>query len=135
MHISSLYQVNEPVIFGDDEGLDPQHETAEGNASTKDAGDFNSMRTIEVKTYTEVSAVPKSVCYDNFTMLIHLKAPLTSGRQNRNQNHAESLQSFQYSRALVDLVRILDVSGSISGTKLALLKRANGVCNPECWPT
>ncbi|CAK7332289.1 unnamed protein product [Dovyalis caffra] len=138
-HISSLYQVNEPATFGDDEGLDPQHETAEGNASTQDVGDVDSMGTVEVKTYTEVSAVPKSVSYDNFTILIHLKAPLTSGRQNRNQNrnqnHAESPQSSEDSRALVDLVTVLDVSGSMSGTKLALLKRAMGFVIQNLGPS
>lgn len=134
-HISSHYQANEPAIFDDDEDLDPQHETAEGNTSTKDAGDVNSVRTVEVFTYTEVSAVPKSVSYDNFTILIHLKAPLTSGRQNRNWNHAESPQSSQDSRAPVDLVTVLDVSGSMSGTKLALLKRAMGFVIQNLGPS
>lgn len=133
-HISSHYQANEPAIFDDDEDLDPQHETAEGNA-TKDAGDVNSVRTVEVFTYTEVSAVPKSVSYDNFTILIHLKAPLTSGRQNRNWNHAESPQSSQDSRTPVDLVTVLDVSGSMSGTKLALLKRAMGFVIQNLGPS
>lgn len=134
-HISSHYQANEPAIFDDDEDLDPQHDTAEGNTSTKDAGDVNSVRTVEVFTYTEVSAVPKSVSYDNFTILIHLKAPLTSGRQNRNWNHAESPQSSQDSRAPVDLVTVLDVSGSMSGTKLALLKRAMGFVIQNLGPS
>jgi Mg-chelatase subunit ChlD len=134
-HISSHYQANEPAIFDDDEDLDPQHETAEGNTSTQDAGDVNSVRTVEVFTYTEVSAVPKSVSYDNFTILIHLKAPLTSGRQNRNWNHAESPQSSQDSRAPVDLVTVLDVSGSMSGTKLALLKRAMGFVIQNLGPS
>ncbi|KAG6736972.1 hypothetical protein POTOM_060081 [Populus tomentosa] len=134
-HISSHYQANEPAIFDDDEDLDPQQETAEGNASTKDAGDVNSVRTVEVFTYTEVSAVPKSVSYDNFTILIHLKAPLTSGRQNRNLNHAESPQSSQDSRTPVDLVTVLDVSGSMSGTKLALLKRAMGFVIQNLGPS
>lgn len=134
-HISSHYQANEPAIFDDDEDLDPQHETAEGNTSTKDAGDVNSVRTVEVFTYTEVSAVPKSVSYDNFTILIHLKAPLTSGRQNRNWNHAESPQSSQDSRTPVDLVTVLDVSGSMSGTKLALLKRAMGFVIQNLGPS
>lgn len=134
-HISSHYQAIEPAIFDDDEDLDPQHETAEGNTSTKDAGDVNSVRTVEVFTYTEVSAVPKSVSYDNFTILIHLKAPLTSGRQNRNWNHAESPQSSQDSRTPVDLVTVLDVSGSMSGTKLALLKRAMGFVIQNLGPS
>lgn len=134
-HISSHYQANEPAIFDDDEDLDPQHETAEGNAPTNDAGDVNSVRTVEVFTYTEVSAVPKSVSYDNFTILIHLKAPLTSGRQNRNWNHAESPQSSQDSRTPVDLVTVLDVSGSMSGTKLALLKRAMGFVIQNLGPS
>lgn len=134
-HISSHYQANEPAIFDDDEDLDPQHETPEGNAPTKDAGDVNSVRTLEVFTYTEVSAVPKSVSYDNFTILIHLKAPLTSGRQNRNWNHAESPQSSQDSRTPVDLVTVLDVSGSMSGTKLALLKRAMGFVIQNLGPS
>lgn len=132
--ISSLYHVHEPAIFDDDETLDQQHEIAEKNMSAKDAGDNNSNGKIEVKTYPEVSAVPRLASHDNFAILINLKAPRTSGRQN-SRNHTELPPMSQNSRAPVDLVTVLDVSGSMSGTKLALLKRAMGFVIQNLGPS
>ncbi|CBI16335.3 unnamed protein product, partial [Vitis vinifera] len=80
-HISSLFHAHEPAVFDDDEVLDHQPESTERSSSTRDI-DNNSIGAIEVKTYPEVSAVPRSTSHNNFTVLIHLKAPLTSGRQN-----------------------------------------------------
>ncbi|XWS74306.1 hypothetical protein CRYUN_Cryun02cG0203500 [Craigia yunnanensis] len=131
--ISSLFHASEPGTFDDDEVLDQQHETTEENVFANDSTKNNSIGAIEVKTYPEVSAVPRATCHNNFAILIHLKAPHTSGGQNgRNQTIFPPTQN---SRAPVDLVTVLDVSGSMAGTKLALLKRAMGFVIQHLGPS
>nr|KYP50029.1 Uncharacterized protein sll0103 family [Cajanus cajan] len=83
----------------------------------------NAINKMEIRIYPEVSAVPKSASHDNFAVLIHLKAPRRKQNSDRNNNESPSAQN---SRAPIDLVTVLDVSGSMSGTKIALLKRAMG---------
>lgn len=122
--IASLFHAPEPAIYDDDEELEQQPEIREKSTSIADAADDDCTGTVEVKTYPEVSAVPRSSFHDNFTVLIHLKAPHISGRQNGSRNHTTLPSICQNSRASVDLVTVLDVSGSMAGTKLALLKRA-----------
>ncbi|KNA16456.1 hypothetical protein SOVF_089170 [Spinacia oleracea] len=117
-NISPTYRVAEPAIFDDDDLIDEQHSFREQSAH--DASDDSSNRRVEIRTCAEVSAIAKSASYNNFTVLIHLKAPVA--RISYNDANASS----QNSRAPVDLVTVLDVSGSMAGTKLALLKRAMG---------
>ncbi|XWS53298.1 hypothetical protein CRYUN_Cryun11dG0144900 [Craigia yunnanensis] len=132
--ISSLFHASERGTFDDDEVLDQQHETTEENIFAKDATKNNSIGAIEVKTYPEVSAVPRATCHNNFAILIHLKAPHTSGGLNsRNQTIFSPMT--QNSRAPVDLVTVLDVSGSMAGTKIALLKRAMGFVIQHLGPS
>lgn len=132
--ISSLFHTPEPVIFDDDESLDHQPEVSKKSASVEDSCDNNSNGMIEVKTFPEVPAVQRSASHDNFNVLIHLKAPLTSGRHNSSRNQT-LLPVFQNSRVPVDLVTVLDVSGSMAGTKLALLKRAMGFVVQNLGPS
>jgi hypothetical protein len=65
---------------------------------------------VEIKTYSEFQAIQQSVTQKVFSILICLKAP-------------KSLDSVN-SRAPLDLVTVLDVSSSMKGAKLALLKSA-----------
>ncbi|OIW09133.1 hypothetical protein TanjilG_11271 [Lupinus angustifolius] len=108
--------VPEPAIFDDDESLDQHTATTQINNNAET--DRSLINTMEIKTNPEVSAVSKSASHDNFAVLIHLKAP------KRNITESSSPTSVQNSRAPIDLVTVLDVSGSMAGTKLALLKRA-----------
>lgn len=94
----------EPSMFNDDEPLEQQQLVF----SRKSLENNNLM---ELKIYPEVSAVPRAESREEFDVLVHLRA---AGMVNGN------------ARAPLDLVTVLDISGSMAGTKLALLKKAMG---------
>ncbi|CAN6282842.1 unnamed protein product [Urochloa humidicola] len=71
-----------------------------------DVGEF------DLKTHCEFSAVAKDASRDNFAVLVHAKAPEAAAEE------ADAV------RAPLDLVTVLDVSGSMEGGKLRLLKQA-----------
>ncbi|RDX57737.1 hypothetical protein CR513_62998 [Mucuna pruriens] len=129
--ISSLYHVTEPAIFDDDEALDQQTSVTPHKNETG----HDTINTVEIKTYPEVSAIPKSASHDAFAVLIHLKAPHSGRKQNIGENNTGSPPPVEKSRASVDLVTVLDVSGSMAGTKLALLKRAMGFVIQNLGPS
>nr|XP_043633910.1 E3 ubiquitin-protein ligase WAV3 [Erigeron canadensis] len=104
-HVPLLFQAPEPPIFDDDELVNQKVEEIS-------SGNTNSNGGVEMKTYPEVSAVERSAHFDNFGILINLKAPVTKGNLN--------------TRTPIDLVTVLDISGSMTGTKIALLKQAMG---------
>lgn len=119
-NISPTYLVAEPAMFDDDDFIDEQQRFS--GQSAHNASDDISMKRVEIRTCPEVSSIAKSASYDNFSILVHVKAPIA-----RTSNYCpNSLSGSQNSRAPVDLVTVLDVSGSMAGTKLALLKRAVG---------
>lgn len=127
--IASLFHAPEPAAFDDDEVLDQQPDRSEKQTTNVGVADNSYIGKVDFKTYPEVSAVPRSTFHNNFNILIHLKAPSISQRQDNNRGWTQN------SRVPVDLVTVLDVSGSMSGTKLALLKRAMGFVVQHLGPS
>lgn len=126
--VSNLLHITEPASFDDDEPLQTQHHLGDVSKNVE-SGCSSTTKMVDVKTYTEFSAVQKSDSYDNFTVLINLKAPIAS------EPTSLSATTLQDSRVSVDLVTVLDVSGSMAGTKLILLKRAMGFVIQNLGPS
>lgn len=110
----------EPGSYDDDEPLCTNFTP---NNEEKDRGTscMHGIRStnIEIALHPEVEAVAAAnTC--NLTVLVHLKAA-----QRTVQNTGTTSSDLtSRGRAAIDLVTVLDVSGSMSGTKLTLLKRA-----------
>ncbi|KAG1359758.1 E3 ubiquitin-protein ligase WAV3 [Cocos nucifera] len=126
--LTPLFHSSEPIVFNDDESLDSSSETPKDTQ-------HGSMRTVEIKTYPEFSAIQQSVSEENFTILIHLKAPCAPMVQTCDGNPHGNTNLSKTSRAAIDLVTVLDVSGSMAGTKIALLKRAMGFVIQNLGPS
>ncbi|RLM73822.1 uncharacterized protein C2845_PM15G13900 [Panicum miliaceum] len=108
---------SEPADYNDDEPL--QHKEAFDNVNS------GSGKTAQISSYPEFQSVAESSCLNGFDILIHVKAPTSSSDHvTGSLVHESSARSS--SRAPVDLVTVLDVSGSMAGTKLTLLKQAMG---------
>ncbi|KAI3902588.1 hypothetical protein MKW92_004009 [Papaver armeniacum] len=92
---------SEPLVYNDDDPLNLRSNSSSDNTSV--------IRSIDIKTDTELPAVKRSVSQENFHILVNLKSNVTGDTT---------------CRAPIDLVTVLDVSGSMHGEKIQLLKRA-----------
>ncbi|VFQ96586.1 unnamed protein product [Cuscuta campestris] len=124
---SPLPLVDPTSVFDDDELVDPELLLRADVASAPP----HSMGMLGVTTYPELPDVSQSAVHKDFAVLIHLKAPRAEGHPN---SQGDCLVT-RNSRAPVDLVTVLDVSGSMAGTKLALLKRAMGFVIQHLGPS
>ncbi|KAI3996031.1 hypothetical protein MKX01_037528 [Papaver californicum] len=120
--ITSKFPSSEPLVFNDDDPLDIQPTFSSNNISI--------VRFIDINIHTEFPAVQRSISLENFHILINLKAHVT----DINQVHSDIHMS-QICRAPIDLVTALDVSGSMTGTKIQLLKRAMGFVIDNLGPS
>ncbi|KAL6652358.1 hypothetical protein ACP70R_011283 [Stipagrostis hirtigluma subsp. patula] len=102
-------QPSEPQVFDDDEPVEPPT----GDDGQRQEASASGGRLI-VKTHTECSVIARDSSHDNFAVLVHLRAP---GMIDVGGDAP---------RAPLDLVTVLDVSGSMDGEKMALLKQAMG---------
>ncbi|KAG2548620.1 hypothetical protein PVAP13_9KG214400 [Panicum virgatum] len=103
----------EPRVFDDDDPVDrtprPMREDPHRGASAAEASGGGA---VGLATHGEYSALARDASADDFAVLVHARAPGIAGAAAP--------------RAPLDLVTVLDVSGSMVGTKLALLKQAMG---------
>ncbi|XP_074309956.1 E3 ubiquitin-protein ligase WAVH1-like [Silene latifolia] len=83
-------------------------------------------RTMTVKALPEYPALSKSDKSDSFAVLFGIRAPLLSAEDDDDDMNA---------RPSLDLVAVLDVSGSMYGKKLALLKQAVSFVINNLGPT
>ncbi|XP_052189644.1 E3 ubiquitin-protein ligase WAV3 [Diospyros lotus] len=77
-------------------------------------------KNVEVSLIPEAAVVPAGRTHEAYAVVLRVKAPPTPAAQNKNP--AQFLEPSR--RAPIDLVTVLDVSGSMSGTKMQMLKRA-----------
>ncbi|KAG2554874.1 E3 ubiquitin-protein ligase WAV3-like [Panicum virgatum] len=106
----------DPEVFDDDDQVDPPcvHDGQRREAAAVSSG------LLAVKTHAEYSAVARDSSHDNFAVLVHVKAPgIVDGA-------AAASEAAAAPRAPLDLVTVLDVSGSMHRDKLALVKQAMG---------
>ena len=80
---------------------------------------------MRIALHPEVKAVAASEASENFTVLVHVKAPSANkaSKKSNYENCEGDIVIDPGCRAPIDLVTVLDVSGSMSGMKLVLLKR------------
>ncbi|XP_034571772.1 E3 ubiquitin-protein ligase WAV3 isoform X1 [Setaria viridis] len=104
----------EPEVFDDDDQVEPPVSDHDGQRREAAAA---SSGPLVVKTHVEYSAVARDSSHDNFAVLVHVKAPgVVDGEAAAGDAP----------RAPLDLVTVLDVSGSMRRNKLALVKQAMG---------
>nr|CAB3478866.1 unnamed protein product [Digitaria exilis] len=96
-------------IFNDDEPVEP---TPLDGVEATNNGEHG---VLVLKTHCEHPAIARDAAKENFVVLLHVKAPVAAA--------AEVSES---ERAPLDLVTVLDISGSMEGPKLGLLKQAMG---------
>ncbi|CAN6282922.1 unnamed protein product [Urochloa humidicola] len=109
-----FFRPMEPRVFDDDDPVDrtprsPLRDDHHRGASAAEASDGGA---VTLTTHCECSALAWDASADDFAVLVHARAPGIAGSA--------------VPRAPLDLVTVLDVSGSMVGTKLALLKQAMG---------
>ncbi|XP_025814333.1 E3 ubiquitin-protein ligase WAV3-like [Panicum hallii] len=102
-------------VFNDDE---PVERPLDGRDTAQETA---SNRVLVLKTHCEHPAVARDSALDNLAVLVHAKGPAAAAEASE--------------RAPLDLVTVLDVSGSMSGPKLELLKKSMGFVIDHLGPS
>ncbi|KAF7842488.1 E3 ubiquitin-protein ligase WAV3-like [Senna tora] len=95
------FSMREPTRFSDDEPLSVPAASAADHTSSAPS-------VVAVKCFTEYPVVSAFEAHPEFAVLASIRAPVL----------------LQRDRAPIDLVTVLDISGSMAGSKLSLLKHA-----------
>ncbi|CAA3000558.1 uncharacterized protein LOC111407381 [Olea europaea var. sylvestris] len=96
----------ESLVFSDDEPL----LTITANSNSSDSRD--GLQGVKIKSIPERPAIAASESLSQFAVLVGVRAPPLSDN------------ACLFDRAPIDLVAVLDISGSMNGSKLNLVKRA-----------
>ncbi|KAI3882053.1 hypothetical protein MKX03_006263, partial [Papaver bracteatum] len=120
--ITSKFPYSEPFVFNDDDPFDTK--------STFPLRNVAIVRAIDINTHSELPAVQRSISQEKFDILINIKDHVTDLNQVDRDIHTS-----QTCRAPIDLVTVLDTSGSMTGTKIQLLKRAMGFVIDNLGPS
>ncbi|XP_010488284.1 PREDICTED: uncharacterized protein LOC104766149 [Camelina sativa] len=109
-----LFHGYHPVpVFPAQVGFEDDEPLPHGETQIQSAAHRSDHPAVEIKLFPEVSALAKPVSRGDFAALVHLKAEGVSDDERRT-------------RAPLDLIAVLDVSGSMHGVKLELMKKAMG---------
>ncbi|GJN09123.1 hypothetical protein PR202_ga27101 [Eleusine coracana subsp. coracana] len=107
------FQPPQPEVFDDDdETVEPPPPSEEPETTTP-----GGRGTLVVRTHTEYPAIARGASHESFAALVHVMAPGMITTEEGDDGAQ---------RAPLDLVTVLDVSGSMAFEKLALLKQAMG---------
>lgn len=117
----------EPPTFDDDEQIQSGGEQAFLNTATSLAQVPGRSQAMHITALAEEREVLFCEERESLTVLVHVKGGAAPDEEkqlaNMLGNSATVLQGAQM-RAAVDLVAVLDISGSMAGSKLTLMKRA-----------
>ncbi|KAH7299490.1 hypothetical protein KP509_24G014600 [Ceratopteris richardii] len=121
----------EPAMFDDDEPLDVA-DCCEQRAVPLQAASptrIQAGQAMQITALPEETEIPSTEERGSLTVLVHVKGAAARDEEQQLANMLGSPATVsngcaQRRRAAVDLVAVLDISGSMAGTKLTLMKRA-----------
>ncbi|KAK3162492.1 hypothetical protein QOZ80_1BG0090160 [Eleusine coracana subsp. coracana] len=103
------------TAFNDDEPVEPP---VEGRDTVPEAAGNGAL---VLTTHIEHPSVARDAAQEKFAVMVHAKGPVAAADSS--------------ARAPLDLVTVLDVSGSMAGSKLTLLKQAMGFVIDQLGPS
>ncbi|KAL3577109.1 hypothetical protein D5086_022392 [Populus alba] len=107
------------------QGFFPTHSTSVVKSDEVSINDRDFSRNVQVRLLPEVAVISVGRGYETYAVALRVKAPppLPSLTTRNSSNSTASLLD-PSRRAPIDLITVLDVSASMTGAKLQMLKRA-----------